>query len=130
MKELRILHTKRTPEVILNPDGFIRIKGRSMVGDVTEFSKKINNWVDKYICNPAEITIIDFQLEYLPTFTTKFYISLVSKISSVSLKNKKISINWYYEEGDEDIFEKGEYISSHLNLPFTFIKISAKIPLR
>jgi hypothetical protein len=38
--------------------------------------------------------------------------------------NKKYSINWYYEEGDEDILEKGEDISSALNIPFNFIMIS------
>jgi hypothetical protein len=33
-------------------------------------------------------------------------------------------INWYYEEGDEDIIEKGEYISSVLDIPYNFIMLS------
>ena len=37
--------------------------------------------------------------------------------------DKKYIINWYYEEGDEDILEKGEYISSVLNIPFNYIMI-------
>jgi hypothetical protein len=40
------------------------------------------------------------------------------------LKNKKYIINWYYDEGDEDIIEKGEYISSITEVPFNFIMIS------
>jgi hypothetical protein len=32
-------------------------------------------------------------------------------------------INWYYEEGDEDILEKGENISSVLDVIFNFIMI-------
>jgi hypothetical protein len=40
------------------------------------------------------------------------------------LINKKYSVNWYYEEGDEDILEKGEDISSALDIPFNFIMIS------
>jgi len=95
-----------------------------MIENVTEFSKQIEDWIDKYICNPADITCVDFHLEYLPTFTTRFYISLLSKIAAVKLKNKKIIINWYYDEGDEDILEKGEYISSILDIPFNFIEIS------
>jgi len=31
-------------------------------------------------------------------------------------------VQWYYEEDDEDILERGEYISSTLNIPITFIK--------
>jgi hypothetical protein len=124
VQELRILPTKYAPEIILNPDGMIKIRGRSMIENVTEFSKQIEDWIDKYICNPADITCVDFHLEYLPTFTTRFYISLLSKIAAVKLKNKKIIINWYYDEGDEDILEKGEYISSILDIPFNFIEIS------
>jgi hypothetical protein len=50
--------------------------------------------------------------------------SLLKKIESVKLKNKKYIINWYYEEGDEDILEKGENISSVLDMPFNFVMIS------
>jgi len=32
-------------------------------------------------------------------------------------------VNWYYEEGDEDILEKGEFLSDELNVPFNFIEI-------
>jgi hypothetical protein len=51
-------------------------------------------------------------------------IQLFQKLSRVQLKNKKYIINWYYEEGDEDILERGEYFSSVLNIPFNFIRIA------
>jgi hypothetical protein len=41
----------------------------------------------------------------------------------VALKNRKVFINWFYEEGDEDILERGEYLSSVLDVPFNFIEI-------
>jgi len=41
----------------------------------------------------------------------------------VHLKHKKFIINWFYEEGDEDILERGEYFSSILNIPFNFIRL-------
>ena len=118
-----IAPTKNTPEVILDPDGGIIIRGRSMVANVIEFSKQIEDWIDKYICNPADLTCVDFYLEYIDTNNFKIYISLLSKIESVKLKNKKYIINWYYDEGDEDIIEKGEYISSVVEVPFNFIMI-------
>lgn len=123
VKELQILPTKRTPEIILNPDGIIKIRGRSMIENVTEFSRQIEDWVDKYIRDPADLTCVDFYLEYLNTNNIKFYISLLKKIETIKLKNKKYVINWYYEEGDEDIIEKGEYISSVLDVTFNFIMI-------
>jgi hypothetical protein len=123
MLEKKILSTKSTPEISLNPDGIIKIRGRSMIANVTEFSKQIEDWVEEYICDPADITCVDFHLEYLSTNNLKFYITLLRKIEPIKLKNKKYIINWYYEEGDEDILEKGECISSVLDIPFNFIKI-------
>lgn len=123
MLEKKILSTESTPEISLNPEGMIKIKGRSMNGNVTEFFAQIENWIDEYISNPAEITCVDISLEYFNKINLKFYFALLRKIESVKLKNKKYIINWYYEEGDEDMLEKGENISSVMDIPFNFIMI-------
>lgn len=127
MLEKKILSTKNTPEISLDPEGIIKIKGRSMNGNVTELSRQIEDWVDEYICDPADVTSVDIYLEYFNGINLKIYMSLLKKIASVKLKNKKYIINWYYEEGDEDILEKGEYISSVLNIPFNFLKINVSL---
>jgi hypothetical protein len=121
--KLKILSTKSTPEINFNPDGMLIIRGRSMVGDMDIFFKQIDEWIDKYICDPAEITCVDFHLEYLPSSMIKLYITLLRKITSVQLLDKKFIINWYYDAGDEDILEKGENISAIMNITFNFIAI-------
>ena len=123
MLEKTILPTKNTPEIKLHPDGIIQITGRSMNGKVTEFNEQIEIWIDEYINNPPELTRVDFNLEYFDEVNLKIYYSLLKKIESIKYKNKKYIINWYYEEGDEDILEKGEKISIVLNIPFNFIMI-------
>jgi hypothetical protein len=123
MPEINILSTKSTPEIILNPVGIITIKGRSMYGDNNEIGTQIEDWFDKYIINPAEVTVVDFYLEYFNKSNAKIFVLMLKKIESLSLKNKKYIINWYYEEGDDDILEKGEFFSSELNIPFNFIEI-------
>jgi hypothetical protein len=62
-------------------------------------------------------------LEYFNEINLKVYYSILKKIGFVASKNKKYVINWYYEEGDEDILEKGEKISTVLDIPFNFIMI-------
>lgn len=121
---LHLLSTKNTPEVVLKSDGLIKIVGRSMNTNINDFAQPINEWVDSYICNPAEVTCVDIYLEYLNTTNYHFLVSLLKKIENLRLKNKKYLINWYYEDGDDDIFEKGEYISELLKVPFNFIMIS------
>jgi hypothetical protein len=119
----KILSTIGSPEVILNPHGVITIRGRSINGNINTLNSEIEEWIDKYISNPAEITYIDFYLEYFNKANSRVFISILKKLETLNLLGKKFSINWYYEEGDEDILEKGEYLSSELNIPFNFIEI-------
>ena len=98
-----------------------------MNANLNEFYKPVENWINSYICNPADLTCIDFCLEYSDKSNSMIFISLLKTIESIKLKNKKYIINWYYEEDDEDILEQGEYISSVLHVPFNFIIISDHI---
>jgi len=124
MKELRISPTKNSPEIILNPEGTIKVIGRSIHENVIDFFKPVEEWVSEYIKNPADITSVDINLEYFNSASAKVFIHLLQKITYVQLKHKKFIFNWYYEEGDEDILERGEYFASILDVPFNFVRIS------
>ena len=120
MRELRITPTKTSPEILLSPEGLVKIKGRSIHEDVTEFYSPVDKWLDEYIKSPADVTCVDMNLEYFNSASAKVFIQLLEKIKHVAFKNKKFVVNWYYEEGDEDILERGEYFSSILDTPFNF----------
>jgi len=124
MEELRISPTKKTPEIILNPEGIIRIKGRSIHEDVADFFKPVEAWVTHYIASPAEVTCVDMSLDYFNSASAKVFIHLMQKVTYVALKHKKFIFNWYYEDGDEDILERGQYFASVLDVPINFIKIT------
>jgi hypothetical protein len=124
MEETRIKPTKTSPEIIMDPAGFIRIRGRSIHENVNMFFMPVFSWIAEYIENPAEITSVEMKLEYFNSASAKIFIQLLQKLTYVSLKNKKLVLNWYYEDGDEDILERGEYFASILDIPFNFIKIS------
>lgn len=124
MDELRLTATKNTPEIMLNPEGVIRIRGRSIHENVTEFFKPVENWISEYIKEPQDTTYVDINLEYFNSASAKIFIHLFQKVTYVALKDKKFVFNWYYEEGDEDILERGEYFSSVLDVPFNYIKTS------
>jgi hypothetical protein len=123
MKELKFSPTKNSPEILLSPDGIIKISGRSIHENVAEFFAPVEVWVSEYIESPAEITYCDINLEYFNSASAKVFIHLLQKIIYVTLKDKKFVFNWYYEDGDEDILERGEYFASILDVPINFIKI-------
>ncbi len=123
MEELKISSTRNTPEIILRPDGQFSIKGRSISENATDFYGQVEEWVKAYIKAPAKLTKVDLNLEYFNSASAKALIHILQQLTYVSLKNKKFAINWFYEEGDEDILERGQFFSSVLNVKFTFVKV-------
>jgi hypothetical protein len=123
MEELKFAPTKNTPEIVLNPNGKIRIKGRSIHENAADFFAPVEDWVSDYILSPANVTSVDISLDYFNSASTKIFISLLQKITYVTLKHKKFVINWFYEDGDEDILERGEYFASVLDVPVNFVRI-------
>ena len=125
MKEFRLQQSKNTPEITLLPTGLIKIRGRSIHENVTEYFEPIENWVEDYVKNPADLTCVDIMLEYFNSASARVLITLFQTITRVSLKNKKYIFNWYYEDGDDDILERGEYFASVLNVTFNYIKVGS-----
>jgi hypothetical protein len=123
MEALTFTPTKNTPEIILNPDGIIKIKGRSIHENAAAFFTPVEEWISEYIQHPANVTSVEMSLDYFNSASAKIFISLLQKITWVTISHKKFVINWYYEEGDEDILERGEYFASILDVPVNFIKI-------
>jgi len=119
--EIHILPTTNSPEFLFRPDGMIKIIGRGLYINKTEATEQIMNWIDEYISNPAEITYVIIAFEYLNSFSTMIIVSMLRKLSQVILNSGNLVIQWYYEEDDEDILERGEYISLTLDIPITFI---------
>ena len=115
--------TENTPGVVLDPSGIIMIKGRSMNKNAAEFYKQIEEWIDRYVSDPADLTRVDICLEYFNGINSMIFTSLLKKITEVKLKDKLVLINWYYEEDDDDILAQGENISSVLDIPVNLIMI-------
>lgn len=106
----------------MDPEGMLRFRGRSIHENVADFFTPIELWITEYVENPAELTCVDLNLEYFNSASAKVFIHLLEKLKHVALKDKKYIFNWYYEEGDEDILERGEYFASVLDTHFNFIR--------
>lgn len=118
---VHILPTNKTPEVYLNPQGTIKISGRAIDESRTKFSEQIMLWIDDYLLNPAKSTEVTIALEYLNSFNSIILTSILKKLSLVNQHSRDIVIKWYIEEDDDDLRERGNYISSTLNIPIKFI---------
>jgi hypothetical protein len=120
--EVHILPTNKTPEVFLNPQGKIKIIGRAIDESRTKFSEQILIWIDEYLLKPAVSTEVIIALEYMNSFNSIIMASILRKLHQLNEQSKKISIKWYVEDDDDDLLERGEYISTTFNIPIEFIK--------
>ncbi len=124
MEVKKIEPTTKTPEVYLGPEGVIKILGRSISEDAKGFYDDVNLWIDDYLISPADVTSVEVTLEYFNSASAKQIIMILQRLLMLTLQHKKLTVNWYYEEGDDDILEKGEYFSSILNLKYNFIELN------
>ena len=124
MELLNIEGTPKTPTVILNPStGVIEIKGRSIPENSIEFYPPVVEWLDEYIKNPQPNTVVNVQLEYFNTSSSKCILDVFKKLEVLKKNQKDVIINWYYEEDDEDMLEAGEDYESIIKVPFKMIQI-------
>jgi hypothetical protein len=122
MELVSLESTKKTPNVLLDPSGRIRIGGRSIPEDASKFYDNILNWVLDYCHTPSDSTVVDIELEYFNSGSAKFVMQILRELSELLAEGKNLKVNWYYEEGDDDILERGEYYSSILDLEINFIE--------
>ena len=122
MELVSLDRTKKTPEVLLDPNGKVRIGGRSIPEDASKFYDFILNWVIEYVTTPKDSTIVDIELEYFNSGSAKFVMQILRELSELSTSGRDLKVNWYYEEGDDDILERGEYYSSILDMDINFIE--------
>ena len=124
MEELHISPTEKTPDIILDPKGVIKIKGRAIDESRTAYPEQIMEWLGHYLLKPADSTEVVIALEYLNSFNTLILSNILKKVAEVKQKSKMLFIKWYIEEDDEDLMDRAEYISSTFNLPVEIIPTS------
>ena len=123
MERLEFQPTQKTPYVLLDPSGKVKFKGRSIPEDVSLFYEDILDWVIAYATSPSAETVIDIEMEYLNSGTSKYILRILKKFKEVEREGFGVKIRWVYEEGDDDIQERGEYYASILDLDIEFVEI-------
>lgn len=124
MKNIEIEGSPKTPEINFNAEtGVIEIKGRSIPENSIEFYKPMIDWLEEYASAPKSKTIVNIQLEYFNTSSSKCILDVFKKLEVISKNGNEVQVNWYYEEDDEDMLEAGEDYQSIIRIPFKMIEI-------
>ena len=114
----------KTPSVSFNSaSGILELKGRSIPENSVEFYKPLNEWIDSYGAKPCSETVVDIKLEYFNTSSSKCILDLFKKLEYINKQGSVVSVNWYFEQDDEDMEEAGEDYQAIIKLPFKMIEV-------
>ncbi|MFW6218792.1 MAG: DUF1987 domain-containing protein [Bacteroidota bacterium] len=133
MEAFFIEATEFTPRIAMNPDNkLFEISGVSRPENVSAFYTQVIEWLkgfktleldnlnSSYREGPYRII---FRLSYFNSSSAKMILQLLETIKEASDNGVEMNIEWYYEEGDEQVLEDGEDLSETIELPFRFIEI-------
>ena len=124
MEELNIEGTPKTPTIRFDmKSGEMLIKGRSIPENSIEFYKPLTEALDAYADSPQSETKVNIQLEYFNTSSSKCILDVFKKLEKINAGGSNVTINWHYEEDDEDMLEAGEDYEAIINVPFKMIEI-------
>ncbi len=124
MEKVFIEPTRTTPLVNFDPDeGILEMKGRSSPENSIEFYQKVLDNLDEYAFSGGDQFTANIAFEYFNTSSSKCLFDVFKRLSKIEDSGKTITINWFYEEGDDDMMEAGEDYSDLLDLDFNFREI-------
>ena len=110
-----------TPKIILNSEtNLFQISGRSLPEDAASFYAPVLRWLDDFSALKTNNPNVNFEvrLEYFNTASSKLLLDIFTKLENLIQSGKKVVIEWYYSEDDEDMLEAGEEYSELIDVPF------------
>jgi hypothetical protein len=115
--------TPKTPRLFFSREtGEFEISGRSIPENSIEFYKPVINWLDQYIIDPHNHTLLVIKLEYFNTSSSKCLVEILRRMES--LKDQSIvKVKWCYEEEDEDMQESGEDFKEIIKVPIEMVLV-------
>lgn len=115
--------TKVSPLFILNRESAkVEIKGKSTPESSIELYYPIIERIKEIFKGFSGTITIDIALEYINTSSSKCLFDLLKTVKR--LEGVAVEVNWYHEEGDEDMVETGEDYEDVLDLKFTYIPVA------
>ena len=105
--------------------GHVQLKGVSHPENVFTFYNPVFEAIKAFARAPINEIVVDFALEYFNTSSARSLFMLFKEIKKLNGFGKHITINWHYEEDDEDMQETGEDFQELVDLQFNFVKIES-----
>lgn len=125
MDDFKAKATKYTPEITYNSENnTLDIKGMSYPSDAAEFYTPLFSWLENYLGHADDKKLtVNIEISYLNSSSSKVIWDFFDTLEEEVDKGKHISVNWIYDDEDDDKLEMGEEFQEDFeNLPFNLLK--------
>lgn len=114
--------TKKTPTILFDKErGLFSIHGAILPENSVKFFSPLINFALDYLSNPKTETKLDLYIIYFNTSSSKQIYEFI-KLFYEAKSDTNITINWLFDEDDEDMEETGrEYNAFFEELSFNFL---------
>ncbi len=135
MRPLIIEETGATPQIIFDLENKnFEIKGCSRPENVRQFYLPIVEWLEEFYHNVDQIkgrfaeapAVFKFKLSYFNSASAKFILDILLIINRAYKNGLPCTIDWYYEEGDEDMLDVGKELAEMVDFPVKYIEIKPR----
>ena len=126
MDNFLVNKTSKSPFISLEK-GLFQFSGRSIPEDAKRIFKPVTDWLKTYQPDNDYTTVVNFSFDYLDTSSSKCVFDILKVLDVLYEKGHEIVINWYYEEGDDDMLDLGIHLKSFVKAPFNFIESEQSI---
>jgi SiaC family regulatory phosphoprotein len=121
MKRLEIPASNNTPHIILDVDmNTFLIEGKSFPEDSKEFYRPVIEWMDEFKASGSKSIKICFNLFYLSSSSIISVKQFLMKAVDLNTSGAAITIEWAYDEDDDDIKKTGEDYQKLTKLNFEY----------
>ncbi|MFH1322064.1 MAG: DUF1987 domain-containing protein [Bacteroidota bacterium] len=121
--------TKKTPALHFDAEkGLIEIDGKSIPENSMFFYNPLLSWLNEYSEIAPPQTTVNIHLEYFNTTSSKCILDFFKTLDSIHNGSSKteVTVNWLYEEDDEEMSRVGEDYKRLVNMPFKLVEVKEK----
>lgn len=85
----------------------------------------MGQWIKDLLDSPPARIKLIIKYEYCDSASLKSIFQILKKIKDAHTREFfEFEVEWYYEKDDNEIFDQGEYLLQHAQVPYKLICIS------
>jgi len=116
MEKFELKESVKVPRILIDyKKGEIKITGKSIIKNPSEFYPRLENLFKLYTANPQPLTYLLIDLYYTPE-SRQYLFSIIKSLTELEKNNcSKVFISWHYDPDDYHIISDINKFSVDLN---------------